>query len=181
MTPIHTSNRSFSLPKPISRLGELGKTRQARKAFNRVTMATAPKDPDPAVRKYHLSLPFTGAAFDILVEIYEQGLLARDAIPAKLAAWSGTARRSELRAVQREFARHYAKKQARFRDALLDARDHFGRLLARAVDKTRMAERSHARLAAHMLAADDELSGGRYAALIRSSFARRGILRAAAG
>lgn len=165
----------------LSRLGELGKTRQARKAFNQVTMATAPKDPDPAVRKYNLSLPFTGASFDILVEIYEQGLLARDAIPAKLAEWSGTARRSELRAVQREFARHYAKKRARFRAALLDARDQFGRLVARALDKTRMAERSHARLATHMLAADDELSGGRYEALIRSAFERRGIVRAAAG
>ena len=165
----------------LSRLGKLGKTRQARKAFNRVTMSTVRRDPDPARQKYNLSLPFTGGGFDILVEIYEQGLLAREAIPVALATWSGSAGRRELRAIQREFSRHYARKRARFRSALLDARDHFGRLIARAIDKTGMTERSHARLAANMLHADGELSGGRYAALIRESFERRGILRGAAG
>lgn len=160
----------------LARLGELGKTRQARKAFNRVTMATVRNDPNPARYKYNLSLPFTGGGFDILIEIYEQGLITREAIPAALATRSSSARRRDLDAIHREFARHYAKKSARFRSALLDARDHFGRLIARALDKTPMTERSHARVAANMIHADAELSGGRYATLIRKSFQRRGIL-----
>jgi hypothetical protein len=173
----HTRGNLFS-SNEISRLGELGKTTQIRKAFNYLKMSTVKRDrdPDPAVYKYRLSRPFTGGAFDVLVEIYEQGLVDRKAIPSELADRSYMVRGREREAVQKEFARHFGSKRKRFKDALVQARDYFGRLLARTWDKTSLRSLSYPRVAANMIAADVELSGGRYGDVIRECFEWREIL-----
>ncbi len=172
----HTRGNLFS-PNELSRVGELGRAREVRRAFNYLTMADVQRDrdPDPAVYKYRLSRPFTGGTFDVLVEIYEQGLVQRGAIPAALAAASWKARGRALGRVQREFNRHYRRRRAAFAEALLDARDYVGRLLARTWDKTELRGLSYGRVVRHMLAADTELSGGRYRDVVRGCFAWRGI------
>jgi len=172
----HTRGNLFS-PNELSRLGELGRAREVRRAFNYLTMADVRRhrDPDPAVYKYRFSRPFTGGAFDVLVEIYEHGLVQRGAIPEALAAASWKARGRALRALQREFDRHYRRRRAAFAEALLDARDYFGRLLARTWDKTALPGLSYGRVVRNMLAADTELSGGRYREIVRGCFAWRGI------
>lgn len=160
---------------PLSRVGEIGRTRQLRRAFNTVRMSTVKWDPDKRLYKYNLSLPFTGGAYDILVLIYQEGLVARRAISKSLAQWAWVARRRDHPAIRKEFSRSHARRPTVFQSALLDARDTFGRIFARALDRTRMKARSHAVLARNMLAADAELHGGRYGPLIRASFARREI------
>ncbi len=173
----HTKGNLFSANE-LSRIGELSKTRQARKAFNSAKMSTVRKNPDPnpRKRKYKLSLPFTGGAFDVLVGIYEQGLIDRRVISEDLCKRSYRTRSREIARVQREFAEHFKRRRLQFANALFDARDYFGRLFAKALDNTSMSARSHPIVAAKMIAADGELSGGRFGALIRQSFEWREIL-----
>lgn len=173
---VHTKGNLFS-KNELSRIGET--VPRYRRAYNSVRMSTVKKDPDPRKYKYNLSLPFTGGAFDVLAGIYEQCLIERGAIPAALAKRSYRPRRREVEGIRRRFARHFARNPGGFKHALLDARDYFGMLMARALDKTSMEARSHSTVATNMIASDVELSGGQYAARIRESFAWREILQVA--
>jgi hypothetical protein len=172
-----TRGNLFS-PNELSRVGELGRTRQIRTAFNYLKLSDVRPAPGTplADAKYPLAEPFTAGAFDILVELYEQGLVARGAIPRDLADRSWKARGRAQRAIQREFARHFARKRARFRAALVEARDYFGRLLARTWDRTALRGLTYPKVVRNMLAADMELGGGRARDIIRGSFQWREIL-----
>jgi hypothetical protein len=166
----------------LARVGELNRRQQVRNALNGWTMSAAEDEfVDDDRRKYQLSLPFTGGAFEVLVEIYEQGLLQRGVIAEGLVRTSRAARRRDLARTQREFGRVFRRRRVEFTTTLLDARDTLGRLLARTWEKTTLADlrgsprHAYRRVVGHMLAADAEMSGGRYAALIRAAFAGRGI------
>ena len=166
----------------LSRVGELNRREQVRNVLNGWTMDAAEQDfVDDDRRKYQLSLPFTGGAFEVLVEIYEQGLLQRGAAPEALVATSRTVRRRELARTQREFHRVFRRQKDAFTTALLDARDYVGRLLARTWEKTALTDLTgrprlaYRRVVDHMVVADGELSGGRYRPLIHRVFERRGI------
>lgn len=180
----HTRGNLFSTS-ILSRVGELNRRRQVRNILNGWTMDAAEDEfVDDDRRKYQLSLPFTGGVFEVLVEIYEQGLLQRGVITEALAATSRAARQRDLVRTQREFGRVFRGHEGEFTTALFDARDYVGRLLARTWEKTTLADlRGRARFAyrrvvEHMLVADAELSGGRYRALIRAAFRGRGIIPA---
>jgi hypothetical protein len=177
----HTRGNLFST-NILARVGELNRRQQVRNVLNGWTMDAAEDEfVDDARRKYQLSLPFTGGAFEVLVEIYEQGLIQRDLISESLVATSRAARQRDLARTQREFQGVFRRREAGFTTALLDARDYFGRLLARTWEKTRLAELqgrprlAYGRVVDHMLGADAELSGGRYRAIIQSVFQGRGI------
>ena len=171
----------------LSRVGELNRREQVRNALNGWTMTAAEEEfVDDDRRKYQLSLPFTGGAFEVLVEIYEQGLLQRGVVSQSLVATSRAARQRELARTQREFDRVFRRHEEAFTTALLDARDYFGRLLARMWEKTGLRDLegrprlAYRRVVGAMLGADAELSGGRYRALIGGVFQRRGILPSSA-
>jgi hypothetical protein len=168
----HTQG-DLASPSLISRIGELSKTRYTRNAFNSARMSKVKKLADPVDYKLALALPFTGAGFDVLVGLYLEGLAERRVpdVPR-----TPLLRAREAAAAHRVFVRHFKTKRARFESALFDARDYFGRLLARALERTPMRMRCHATLAANMIAADHELSSGRYGEMIRECFARRDIL-----
>jgi hypothetical protein len=166
----------------LSRVGELNRQEHVRNVLNDWTMDRAESEfVDDDRRKYQLSLPLSGAAFDVLVEIYEQGLLGRGAVPEALVARSRAARRRDLEATQREFQGFFRRDEAAFTAALLDARDYFGRLLARTWEKAPLADltgrprAAFGRFAGRMLDADAELSGGRNRSLIERVFQGRGI------
>lgn len=175
----HTKGNLFSANE-FSRIGELTKTKQFRKAFNYQTMITVKMDfdPDPDVYKYRLALPFTGGAFDVFVEIYEQGLIERRAISEEMAKRSEHARGRERVRIQREFGARFKNNKKKFKDALFEAREYFGRLMARTWDKTARKGLTYKKVVANMSKADVELSGGRYVELIRRSFEWRKILQA---
>lgn len=160
----------------LSRMGELGRTRQIRKVFNDDTMSTLKWDPDPEGYKYTLTRPFTGGAFDVLVEIYQHELIRRGAISKELGQRSYAAVHRTPAGIRRQFARRFKTQKAAFRDALLEARDYFGRLLARTLDRTSLSDPSYPTAVANMLEADAQLSGGRYRQVIRESFRWRKIL-----
>lgn len=177
----HTKGNLFSA-NLLSRIGDLSKTWGGRTAFNNATMSHVKNLPDPD--KYDLAEPFTGATFDIFVEIYEDSLIERGAIPKELGDRSGRARRRrEIAKIQREFRREFKNKKKKFKDALVESRDYFGRLLARTWDKTSINDFANLRdgyskVATNMIRADAELSGARYSNIIRKAFQRRKILRA---
>jgi hypothetical protein len=76
----------------------------------------------------------------VLVEIYEQGLVERGLVPRALVATSRVVRQRELAQTQREFHGVFRGHEGEFITALLDARDYFGRLLARTWEKTALAD-----------------------------------------
>lgn len=174
-----TAGRLFSTSL-LSRIAELDRRRYVRSALNRMTIndARRARDPgDPDAFKYLLARPFAGAAFDVLVELYEERLVERGAIGRDLATRSSGARARNVRMLRLEFARRYRARPAVFREALVAARDDFGRLLAATLRRLSPRGLSYGRAVAAMLGADRMLNGGRHGALIGAAFARRGIRR----
>lgn len=174
----HTRGNLFS-SNLISRVAELSRTEHIRNAFNDQKMSAVKWDPDTNDYKYALAAPFTGGTFDVFVEIYQHQLIRQGIIPRKLGERAYTAVHRELAVVQREFAGQYRKRPKAFKEALLDARDYFGKLLARTLDRTSVRDPSYAGVVANMLEADAELSGGAHRGIIRESFEWRKILGSA--
>src|SRR6266542_1797938 len=110
----------------LSRLGELPDGREIRVAFNYERMSTVSTEP------HELSLPLTGAIFDIFVDAFQTELVTRGLITQQLADRSthGAAPNSELPTIQAQFDKAYAGKAPEFKMALLTARDYLGHLLA---------------------------------------------------
>lgn len=160
----------------LSRLGEIAGSRQIRKLFNSKKMSTLKWDPDPDAYKYELGSPFAGGAFDVLVEVYQRGLVRRGAISPALGERSLAAVHRPRGRVPREFSRKFSAKREAFKTALIEARDYFGRLLARTLDRTSMSDPAFATVVANMLEADAQLSGGEHRQIIRRSFVWREIL-----
>lgn len=156
----------------VSRIGE---SVDARNLYNDFTMGDVPWDPDPDAYKYSLCLPFEGAVFDLLVELYERRLVAHGAIERRVADRSSHAHGRAVRGLKRAFARGFARHEDAFRLALAEARDYLGLLLARTWQMTPATNLSFSNVVATMLTADQRM-GGRHGPLIRAIFARRLIL-----
>ena len=156
----------------VTRIGE---SVVDRNAYNNFTISDVPWDPNPDSYKYALCLPFEGAVFDLLVELYERRLVAREIIAPNIAEHSTHTRGRVVRRLHRAFARSFARHADTFKLALAEARDYLGMLLARTWQMTPQTDFSYAKVVATMLAADQQL-GGRNGPLIRASFARRQIL-----
>jgi hypothetical protein len=125
--------------------------------------------------KYLYARPMLGAAFDILVEIYEARLVRRGLIPQDLADRSTHATARRHPAIRREFAAQYKLNPDGFGDALREATADFARLLASAWRNARRTGVTFPRIASNLVAADARLNRGRYATIIRRAFARRRI------
>ena len=112
--------------------------------------------------------------------VYRQGTLhAEEVSLAELAASVGTPfycySTATLRRHIRVFADAFAGRAQGFKEALLHARDYLGFALARVIEDLRPEGLTFGRIYAALLAADREMSDGRYAALIHESFGWRGI------
>jgi hypothetical protein len=162
----------------LSQIGEYQMGRSGRRAarllFQNKTMravARARRDGD----KYLYARPLLGAAFDILVEIYEARLVRRGLISQDLADRSTHATARRHRAIRREFAAQFKDNPDGFADALREATADFARLLASAWRTARRTGVTFSRIASNLAAADRRLHRGRYATIIRRAFARRRI------
>lgn len=172
----------------LSLVSEWGRTpRQkadARRLFNatRVGAVREAEDPDPD--KYHLSVAFSGPAFDVLLGLYHANLVERRLITDDLARAARHVLGKQTSPKARQaFARAYKAGAADFQEALLDARDYFARVLARAWQTVRPEGLTFASVLAAMLHEDQRLAtdlGRRaHSALFRSAFAARDIQPAA--
>jgi hypothetical protein len=162
----------------LSRVAELDRRRHVRNAFNTATLPQARAmgdSADPDTYKFVLARPFTGAAFEVLVELYEDRLVERGGITRATNAASSAARTRRLAGLRRAFARRFRARPLAFRRALADARDDFGRLLTRTLERLPRRRAGFPGAAAAMVRADRELFAGRHRALIEAAFIRRGI------
>ncbi|MCY9108703.1 hypothetical protein MOE46_15590 [Bacillus atrophaeus] len=155
----------------LSRLAELSESKEIRIAFNYEKFTTTDRRP------HALSLPFTGGAFDTMVEIYQTLLIERNIIPESLGKQSYHALEKEIPDVQKEFDFYYAEKSQDFKQALLDARDIFGKLMASAWLKTKQFEFTFWKVINNMIDADQELNNGKYIQTIRDCFEWRQLTR----
>lgn len=162
----------------LSRMGEwdMTKATSIRHLFNEATMDGARRD--RKLNKHRLSLPFSGALFDLFAELLKDHLVERQALSRALARRARHRPGVPVADVRAQFARAHGRAPAQFHEALLDARDEMAHLLARAWRSMPLQGVTFAAAVTHLLAADAELAGtrhGRRAALIRDVFDARGI------
>lgn len=163
----------------LSRIGEWGHGNAdvERNAFNDATMDSARAD--PKLNKHKLSGPFTGAVYDLLVEIFVDHLAAAGAITRQLAADCRHEPGKPTADLTAPFRRAIRGRQADFAEALRQARDEVAALLAGAWLATGGGVLTFGRVLAHLLGADAALGLGR-AAAIGEVFGARGIVPAPA-
>lgn len=158
------SRGNIYLPNELNRIGELSSTEQIRNASQSLTIDDVPSTDTPLealtnAQRHEMSLPLTGAVFDTLVEVFQEILVRERLIGQELDDASRQVTEANAVEIQRAFDLAYRGQEARFKSALLDARDYTARCLARAwqdLDREVTFERA----AAAMLRADEELTGG---------------------
>jgi hypothetical protein len=162
----------------LSRMGEwdVTKATSIRHLFNEATMDGARRD--PRLNKHRLSLPFSGALFDLFAEIVKDRLVEHDVLSRGLARRARHRPGVPVADVRDEFGRAHRRAPAAFHAALTGARDEISHLLARAWRSMPRRAVTFSAAATHLLMADAELADaarGRRGALIRHVFDARGI------
>lgn len=159
----------------LERVGELSTSHEIRTAFNYTRMSDVGNEP------HERSLPLTGGIFDIMVEVFQKELVSRNLISEDLAQRStlgpSPTRNQDLAAIQNDFEKAYKGKETQFKDALLDARDYLGRLLAVTWSNLSPNFLTYHGILRELLRADrnPRVSGGRHQSTIRECFAWREI------
>jgi hypothetical protein len=157
----------------LSRLAELSSTTQIRIASNNARMSEFALGWSD---EHELAEPLTGAIFDLLLDLYQVGLVARGLIPADVAALNEM--RGHLRAyaplIQAEYDRWYPRAPQEFRNAFTEARDRLGGWLAHVLRRLRPDKLTYIAVARALLEAD-RATGGGFAQRIEASFAWREI------
>jgi hypothetical protein len=121
-----------------------------------------------------MGLPLTGAVFDILVEVFQEMLVRDGLISRELDQLSRQEENAPADAIQERFDRAYSGQHDKFKNVLLDARDYIGHCLA-AAWRTLSWDVRYAEVAAALLSADQELTGGAGKEIMLESLLWRGI------
>ena len=161
----------------LSRIGEYRLGRAGRRAGRLLlqdkTMRSVARLLIKKKDKFGYAKPLLGAAFDILIEIYEAQLVLRGLIPPELAKRSTEATARGHPRIRREFAKRFRLNPDGFNEALHDATADFARILALAWRKARHSGVTFSKVASHMVTADRQLNRGLYGPIIRRAFAKR--------
>lgn len=155
----------------LSRIGELSESRELRRAFNNLKMSDVGDEP------HDRSEPLTGAFFDVFVEVFQKKLVDRGLITADLAQRSTQGIGVDLKDPRfpKEFAAAYRGKSSDFKQALLEARDYLGLLLARVWKSLPPDNMSFSDIYKRARKADSSLSSGAHRKTIDECFAWREI------
>ena len=172
----------------LSRIGELSHNEQIRIASNDAKMEDfallrlSPEgewiDPTGQGHKgHHLGQPLTGAIFDILVEIYQDGLAHRGLIPHDLdpRGWNPDSVAASLGRFQSAYEGSMSHHRAAFVDALIEARDVVGFALALTWQRLSPAHLSFARVAEAFLDVMAEIGQAHNLPAFAENFLERGI------
>jgi hypothetical protein len=166
----------------LSRIGELSQTEQIRVADNALRMSDVPGAATPAdvlcqPGRHALAQPLTGAVFDILVDVFQQRLVGAGIIGPELDRLSGRPGGVVVDdpRVDAGFAVAYRGRHEAFRVALCEARDYVGACLALAWRRLSPDGLRYVDVGNALLAADWDLSGGRYYDTIRDNLVWREI------
>lgn len=176
---LERTSGNLYLPNELNRIGELSETEQIRLATHSLTLADVPDLDTPADQLSHpqrhaMSLPLTGAVFDVLVEVFEELLVEDKLISRELDRLSRQEENVSYEEVQGQFDRAYAGRHDAFKSALLDARDYVGRCLAIAW-RTLSWGSGFSDTAAALVAADREVARGAGQTIMLENLLWRGI------
>lgn len=170
------------LANEVNRIGETSETEQIRVASNSLKMSDAIDVSTPPLEAtgkqvHHLAQPLTGAIFDILIEFYQQRLVARGLMTEDFAQMTREMEEAEGPGSQayKDLAATYRAHPAAFGDALREARDMMGRRLARCWHMINPADLDYPMVARHLITADRHISGDRNTEMIRANMERREI------
>lgn len=158
----------------LNRFAEVSDFEQLRLASNPLTLYDFA---DGWVNEHDLAQPLTGALFDIWVDVFHEDLLQRGLIPAQLEDLSDQLEGdpSYQEVIQPQFDKAYEQNPEGFAACLAGARDYMGRALALCWSSLRPPHLDYAHVSRALLAADDELTGGRFHGIIAGNMERRGI------
>ena len=163
----------------LDRFAELSPGAQIRMASNDIKMSAFAAGWED---EHALSMPLTGAVFDIVVDVFQELLVEGGVIAPEVAQATRRVRLhpQTAEAVQPLFDAAFAQAPHAFRAALVEARDFVGRVLARAWGRLGPDFFSYGEVAGAMMAAEREIGGGRFARAFAESFAWReiGVVRA---
>ncbi len=167
----------------LNRVGELSSTRQIRMASNGIKMSEVPNPNTPreqlSYKQIHdISLPMTGALFDLLVEVFQQNLVDAGLISSELDQISrgltdaqGESDDEQLQVLFDEF---YTQNPDGFKKALVDARDYLGLLLSLSWEQLSW-DLTFSQVIRTLFQADQALTGGQYQVEIAQVFDWREI------
>lgn len=144
-----------------NRLGELSDVAQVRVASNSRRLSEFEEGWSDA---HFLAQPLVGAVFDCLVDVYQERLLQAGLIDRDLAHLTNIMPYEQLDegAIQARYAEAYHGRHEAFKDALIQARDYLGSCLVFVMTGTSPHFLRYADVGATLLAADRQLSGGRF-------------------
>ena len=168
---LETSQGNLYTLNELNRIGEVSETEQIRVASNPHKMTDFAADEDDVHR---LAGPLTGAIFDILIDLFLDNLVEQGLISPTLIELSYLSP-EQAEALQRPFAEAYQGHHRNFKQALVAARDYMGLLLATGWGRLSPDYLNYNHIGQALLAADRELSGGRYQQIILENFAWREI------
>jgi hypothetical protein len=173
----------------LNRIGEISETQQIRVADNetrlrdlnglRLDRSGVWTDETGAGRNAHdLAQPLTGAIFDILVEIFQDRLAQRGLIPAGADArgWTKETAETALDWFDHRWGSVFFRFEPQFRDAIAEARNVVGRVMALIMDRLDPNDLTFARIATLFLEASLELGQGRQIAAFTEIFLERDIV-----
>jgi hypothetical protein len=172
----------------VNRMGKLSDREQVRIADNTTTMADVAGlrmaqdgdwiDPRGENRNQHaLGEPLTGAVFDMLVEIFQDGLVRRGAIAPDRdpRGWTRAEVDASFDSLHLQSRRALADFGAAFHAAIEDARDVVGRAMAHTMRSLHPTTLSFERVAAHMLESAAAHGQGHILRALLDVFLWRGI------
>jgi hypothetical protein len=176
---LERTSGNLYLPNELNRIGELSETEEIRLATHSLKLADVPDLDTPARQLSHpqrhaMSLPLTGAVFDVLVEVFEELLVEDKLISRDLDELSRQEPYPPYELVQAEFDNAYAGRHDAFKSVLFDARDYVGRCLA-SVWRALSWDSGFSDIAAALLAADWEVARGAGQMIMRDNLLWRGI------
>jgi hypothetical protein len=173
-TVLSETRGNLYLANRLTRFSESAPHRQLRSANNTRTMAEFVHG---WKNEHELSQPLTGAVFDVLADIFHESLVERRLISPEVEALADIAEVDEraMGPLQDAFDAAYARDAGGFCEALTDARDIAGTLLAETLWHLEADYLDYGAVARVMLAVDAAETGGRFGQIIDQNFRRRQI------
>jgi hypothetical protein len=158
----------------LNRFAELSEDEEIRIAGNGRRMS---EFAEGWMKEHELSEPLTGALFDILVDIFHESLLERRLVRAEVEDLADQVQRvpEYEPLIQALFDEAYAANPGGFKEALLEARDYLGFALAETWRRLPAESLNYEDVASILLGVERDLSGGRFARLMRENFLWREI------
>lgn len=174
-----TSGNLYTLNE-LNRFAELSDNEQIRIAGNDIRLSEFSNGWSD---EHDLSQPLTGALFDILIDVFHESLLERGLISPEVEDLADQVQRvpEYEPLIQSLFDQAYAGDPPGFREALLDARDALGFMLAETWRRLSPHRLGYDDVGAVLLGVDLDVTGGRYRRLVSSNLLWREIGVASVG